>query len=413
MCRLGVISITMLLAMYLASAKPEKSLEITMSEPRVVAVAPEEVGWGYYQFPSLGKWSDGTLSLTYNISPDAAESYGKPRAALISNDQGKTWKPMTGKWGVGGLLLPNGDRIAVATPKPYDVARLQLPKPAGILTSSYSKEKYVVYRLQDLPPKLRTIRIIRTKRESEIGRLEHAWLDDPLALRYSLRSIFPIVWWGDMHVLKDGSLIAIVYPGLLTDEDGTPHPKWHVFAYRSTDFGHTWKIQGRILYRPDIKADPRGQERNGFTEPGSLVMDDGSIICVLRTTDGTGIGPMYVTRSSDMGKTWSTPRVIAPNGVLPRLLRLDNGILVLSSGRPGVQLRFCTDGKGLKWSEPFELIPITESNPHADTCGYTSLIATGPDTFLIAYSHFKHENDQGQIRKAILVREVKARYSKQ
>ena len=40
------------------------------------------------------------------------------------------------------------------------------------------------------------------------------------------------------------------------------------------------------------------------------------------------------------------------------------------------------------------------------SCGYTSLLATGPDRFLIIYSDFKYKNAAGEIRKAIKVREV-------
>jgi hypothetical protein len=116
---------------------------------------------------------------------------------------------------------------------------------------------------------------------------------------------------------------------------------------------------------------------------------------------------MYSSRSTDLGKTWSKPAVIAQNGVLPKLLQLENGVLVLTSGRPGVQVRFSTDGKGEKWSDPFDIIPISSTYHSDDTCGYTSLLATGPNTFMVAYSHFKHPTEDGQKRKAILVREVR------
>jgi len=98
--------------------------------------------------------------------------------------------------------------------------------------------------------------------------------------------------------------------------------------------------------------------------------------------------------------------LIAPNGVLPRLLLLENGVLVMSSGRPGVQLRFSADGSGKKWSEPTELLPAELG---AATCAYTGLLENGPDRFLIVYSHFKHPNEKGELRKAIMVREMEVR----
>jgi hypothetical protein len=40
------------------------------------------------------------------------------------------------------------------------------------------------------------------------------------------------------------------------------------------------------------------------------------------------------------------------------------------------------------------------------SCGYTSLLATGKDRFLVVYSDFRYVNDKNEIRKAIKVREV-------
>jgi hypothetical protein len=41
------------------------------------------------------------------------------------------------------------------------------------------------------------------------------------------------------------------------------------------------------------------------------------------------------------------------------------------------------------------------------SCGYTSLLATGADTFLVIYSDFNYRTPAGQIRKAIKTREVR------
>ncbi len=383
------------------------SLSVQFAEPQIITVADKEYKWGPYQFPGIGRWADGTLVMSWSTNEDSARAYGLPNGCAVSRDGGKTWTAHTGKWGVSGLLLPNGDRVSVVTPRPYKLADLKLPTPVSDGKDPYGP-KLAMYKLTDLPAKLQTIRIKRFPKGSDTAKTEHAALNDPLALRYSIYDVFPIVWWGDMHVLHDGSALAGIYPGYRLLDDGKADPKGNVFFYRSTDNGRSWTIQGRILYQPDLKADPRGNERGGFTEPAYEVLADGSLLCVMRTTDGAGIGPMYLSRSKDDGRTWSKPKAFTPNGVLPKLLRLDNGVLVLASGRPGVQVRFCTDGKGEKWTDPFEMVPVTETDPHLDTCGYTSLLATGPDSFLLAYSHFKHETADGP-RKAILLREVTVR----
>jgi hypothetical protein len=99
--------------------------------------------------------------------------------------------------------------------------------------------------------------------------------------------------------------------------------------------------------------------------------------------------------------------VIAPNGVLPRLLRLGNGMLVLSSGRPGVQLRVSMSGLGDDWSEPLDLLPPTSDKLDVDSCGYTGLVALDRDAFLIVYSWFQKPDADGLPRKAILSRRIR------
>jgi len=117
---------------------------------------------------------------------------------------------------------------------------------------------------------------------------------------------------------------------------------------------------------------------------------------------------MYSVRSADQGRTWSPPQSFAETGVLPRLLQLRNGVLVLSSGRPGVDLRFSTDN-GRTWSPAKELLPLPDrAKIQADSCGYTSLLPLGKDRFLIAYSWFTPPSG----RKSIYVREVRVRPTK-
>jgi hypothetical protein len=72
-----------------------------------------------------------------------------------------------------------------------------------------------------------------------------------------------------------------------------------------------------------------------------------------------------------------------------------------------VQLRISVDGRGATWTDPLEIVPTMTDDPHRNTCGYTDLVATGSDRFLLVYSHFRHKDDGGQMRKAIKVCEVR------
>ena len=52
----------------------------------------------------------------------------------------------------------------------------------------------------------------------------------------------------------------------------------------------------------------------------------------LRTMDGHGHGPLYLTRSVDQGRSWSQPVVFDSFGKMPQLLTLDNGVTLATFG---------------------------------------------------------------------------------
>lgn len=381
-------------------------LAVELKEPAVVAVASQPQKWGFFQFPKIQRRQDRSLLVSWSLNADAMEAYGNHRfGTAVSADEGKSWQLVEQAGGESGFLLPGGGQIRVNTPKPVKGSELVLPKPIGTgFGDTYSKSPYEFYRLHDLPDGVNGVFLDRLPKGGTEWKTEKASLYDPQGARYTLRGMVPVVWWGDMHIAEDGSLIAGIYPGFEITASGVD-PYHQVFFYRSVDEGRSWKIQGRIRYVPDTAVDAAGKKRMGFTEPTYEILPDGSFVCVMRTTDGIGNGPMYISRSKDLGVTWTKPDVLTSSGVLPHLLQLQNGVLVMSSGRPGVQLRFSTDGEGKTWTDAFEMMPYKN---YADqvSCGYTGLLPTGPDRFLVVYSDFKYLNKEGEPRKAIKVREV-------
>lgn len=380
-------------------------LTVRLEGPAIVGVATKPEKWGFFQFPSIYRSKDSILVATWNMSEDAVESYGKGGLGgfAVSRDGGKSWSPSENPSIGGGLLLPGRDRIKISTPKAIATGELKLPIPVVA-----NKGGIGLYKLSELPEILQGVYLNRLAKGGGSWVTEHNVLDDPQAVRYTISGLFPLVWWGDMHIAADGSIIAGIYPGFFLNEKGGVDPSGILF-YRTTDEGRTWKIQGRMPYEPDLKTDSNGDKRLlfGFTEPAFEILSDGTFLCVMRTTDSfVSNSPMYVSRSTDLGVTWTKPETFTKAGVLPRLLQLDNGVIVLASGRPGVQLRFCTDGKGQKWTDPFEMLPFKNEREAAVSCGYTELLATGPDRFLLIYSDFTYRNKENQIRKAIKIREV-------
>jgi hypothetical protein len=377
-------------------------LTVRLEHPVIAGVSVKPEKWGFFQFPTIYRSRDNILVAKWNMSEDAVESYGQGGYNfVVSRNGGKSWNPYEGEPPVGGgLLLPSGDQIKIYTPRAIKTGDLKLPIPVG------ANKDY--YKLSELPDILQGVYLNRLTKDETSWTTEHEVLIDPLAVRYTVSGMFPVVWWGDMHIASDGSVIIGIYPGFYLNPQNGVDPSGVLF-YRSTDEGHTWKIQGRIPYVPDLKTDPNGDKRKvfGFTEPGFEILSDGSFLCVMRTTDNfVSNSPMYFSRSTDLGVTWTKPKTFTRAGVLPRLLQLGNGVIVLASGRPGVQLRFCMHSKGQKWTDSFEMLPFKNEKEAAVSCGYTALLATGPDKFLLIYSDFIYRNEDGTIRKAIKVREV-------
>lgn len=389
--------------------KSHKSyLKAKFKQPVIIDVADRPYGWGFFQFPLMGRMDDGSIIVQWHLAEDNIKDYGKGAyGSARSTDDGKTWQILENfKKPYGGIIAPNSDRIAVYTPRPIKVEDLNLPKPAGFLPDYYNpKEKLWLYKTKELPEAVNGIWINRAKKGDVKWNLEKAKLIDENSLRYSLRGLFPVVWWGEMQTWKDGNIYTCTYPGNRLGNDGMPVPKPGIDCYKSNDNGKTWQFQGYINYIDDKTMDLRWDKRSGFSEPAFEILKDGTFVSVLRTTDGSGHGPMYICHSYDKGLSWTNPKAITPSGVLPKLLQLKNGVLVLSTGRPGVQLLFSKDN-GKTWTEAFELLNVPVTDEWNYTCGYTEIIPTGNDSFLIVYSDFKHKNDKGEERKAIVTREV-------
>lgn len=376
---------------------------VDIGDPVLVVEGPATARrWGPYQFPRIWQDAAGNAVVFVHVEADAVESYGKPLQAFVSMDGGASWRsdPKAADRAYG-LRLPGGDYLQSATTAPLPVDVTRLPKPAGQLRA-YG-DAYTFYRLADLSDEMRLIFFNRFPTGGTSWRRESTALTDPDGLRGVVRGTLPRIWWGDMRIARDGSLLAVVYPAY---QEATGPLYMQAACYRSTDKGHNWRLQGRIPYRFDGTADPRGAERNGYSEPALEILKDGSLFVVLRTTDALGIGPMYSSRSNDLGRTWTTPRAFTPTGVMPRLLLLGNGTLVMTSGRPGVDLRFSFDGRGEHWSEPRRLVPADASKPQADSCGYTDLLPLDRDTFLLVYTWFNRPGADGRPHKAVLTRRI-------
>jgi hypothetical protein len=99
--------------------------------------------------------------------------------------------------------------------------------------------------------------------------------------------------------------------------------------------------------------------QEGFREADLVAAPNGDLICVMRSGGRNGgtttlfPTPLYCSRSSDWGKSWTPPAQIADRGVCPNLVTLQNGIIVCTYSRPGNWLIF-SDDNGRTWKGAFQ-----------------------------------------------------------
>lgn len=379
---------------------------ILIGKPVMVAQADQEETWGYYQFPSIGRTDDGAIVVGWRMQEDSHKTYGvvskRDTRPMMSRDEGKTWRPKDNSsftlYNDYYYCLSDGGTIEERTPPVKDVrSYITFPKAVA------KKKDHQYYQMESLPEDLQGA-YFGYRGKDRVMNEYHARIIDPGLLRYSIGNDVPVIWNGNIKQLSDNSLMAGVYPCYYKDSLGNVTESCVAF-YKSKDVGHTWERIGRIMFESDGIADRRGE--NGFEEPAFEIFPDSTFVCVMRTGHKS---PLYLSVSKDKGYTWARSVPFTPNGVKPRLLMLKNGILVLSSGRPGVQLRFCLDGTGQNWTEPIDMLPFKKEDGSYDlwdsTCGYTGILESGEDSFYLVYSDFTTKNNDGQTRKSICFRSI-------
>ncbi len=417
-------------------------VKLTLGDPVLVAQAPPELNraagaWGRWQFPYLRRLSDGRLHISFSVEPDAASSYGKPMAHAYSGDEGRTWRvgsPQIGHEAEDGIVLPNGDRLQAVERPARRAEEFDLPDSVCDYVCDFKLPRSL-YRAEELPAELNEWRFRRLPAgESEwVEEVAEMRIPNQLrsAIHESARGATPGIGgiaqvrqgpmptpflWGKMRVAADDSLWTVTF--VLRLQAGKP--LYIPLFLRSLDQGHSWNCLGEIPYAGDAKSDPLAEKRTGFTEPDYNFRPDGSVICVMRTSDGNGLGPLYLTRSEDGARTWSKPVLFDRSfdgGKMPQLLTLDNGVTLAAygqSGGPGYfAVRATTDPAGLEWDAPV-YTKVSRGEAGAwDTCGHTEMVALNEACALIVYSDFNYPDVQKRKRKSILVRVIETNIRRQ
>jgi len=403
--------------------------EVTLGEPVIVAQAPASVtGWGPYQFPDIEKLPGGTLRVSWHLGEDNVSDHGRVRRAhAVSEDLGKTWRkvedPFTGLMIQGtptsspiayqdafGVKLANGDYLTGALQPSQPISEKDLPPTAkplvkwkqshGNLYDLYDAKnfsaEYNEWKMRRLPfgatewvDEYATVNLPGQLRYVTAGQLIFTHLNSPYAKK--------------LDVAPDGAAWIAAYGH--RRENAKVWDAWGAMFLRSADHGKTWDLTGQIPYEPTAEDKNDPAKWDGFSEPAITFFPDGSIFCVLRTCDVTAVNrPLYWSRSTDQGRSWSEPLVFDRYGVWPNFVRLENGTTLLAFGRPGDFIRATRDPAGLKWGRK-----ITILDPSSPGCSNSGILPIAPDTALMVYSSFQHPERDSAVTPAPLVKTILVR----
>src|SRR3989344_2774147 len=191
--------------------------------------------------------------------------------------------------------------------------------------------------------------------------------------------------------LNDGRLIATMFGNYASDNtpaDGYPAScqfnKWGVIVVFSSDKGKTWVNPTTVAESSMVNL-----AREGFDESDIVRAPNGDLLVFMRTGGYVGecaanpafcfqLTPLYMSRSSNEGQSWSAPVKVADWGTNPNAVTLGNGVIVLSYGgakERGGWVQFSNDN-GYTWKGAFQ---VTGSDD------YTDVIALSTNRFLLIY----------------------------
>ena len=137
----------------------------------------------------------------------------------------------------------------------------------------------------------------------------------------------------------------------------------------------------------------------GPNESYMIRLADGDLMNVFRV----GGGDRWKLRrnySHDGGKSWGPADILPAWSVRPTVLRLSNGAIALTTGRPGIYLWVADDPRATRWQEVDLMAYHNEWAPDPslrigsfmrgdqkryETTSYTGLVETSPNHLLMVY----------------------------
>jgi len=413
-----------------------KTDEMVVYDPVVVSQSTTEpVLHGGYQDPFIRCDENGKIYVRFNSRRDCPETFGDEikNPIYCSCDEGKTWQMSSYReWVMASEPLPNGDRLVLrehelvtefkALPKlPKNRAETH-PEPSGSIQFG------ITYTCEELQPIIgsnakKSFKADRIKAGSDEIITEECivhWENMPIHYMPEFKGIYRIHPTCKYKVDSKGVLWMPVFGGSVNKDGSMNSMRLCTHLLRSDDFGHNWHYVSTVIYKEKYHHPNSTYGVEGFDEATVEILDDGSIIMIMRSGSlhpfvqgkaGTPIPQCYIAKSTDEGKTWDYVKPFYDYGIRPQSVKLNNGTIILISGRPGVYVRACNDTNGEEWSEPIHLVKVPENeiyNAYYEySCSNCDICAYDENTAFVVYSNFKLNTPEGIRAKSILVSKIK------
>lgn len=349
------------------------ALNVHESAPFIITQSDEALGWGSVSHPYIARVTTNRIMLTYfyNGDPAIGDRAGSDWPAY-SDDRGITWQfgsPYT--WSVeadtntlGPLSYEMGDIVGKAGFS-YGYCFGMVQHTGGCWTAHARRAN----------PKAKApgVYSVQGIYSTNYGKT------------YNTREILYLIPtnWGSEWILISplGSVLSnksSLTVGYIRDPDY--EKKFSSEIFRSDDYGATYRHISTIA---DYENAPWGN--HGPAEPGMLKLDNGDIICLIRTgSDGFSKSrstAMLMATSEDNGHGWRYKRMSLP-GVMPTVVQLENEVLAATFGRPGNNLIFSLDG-GRSWGHELTITP-----PDIKSSGYLDVMEVSPNRLLVVYDAY-------------------------
>lgn len=364
--------------------------EHRVGELRVTLGAPRQVreSVGYCWFPNIARFPSGELMVTAILSADATENLFDAYSVTHSSDGGQTWSWFydVAGWGGGCIArIPQPDG-SIAGPDFYIY-----PDPPGQARSFAGHFDHFEDGARRFVRDAFGLRVEGLPRDVKIhgdgGKWSKHWPAN-------------LVFFGNYVDVGDEVLTTthLVYAG---------ETRYSQIALASADRGKTWRYRSTVA-ASDVAPDGR----EGPNESSVVRLETGELMCVMRVgrigEDGrNAYAPLARAYSRDDGRTWSEIDRLPAAGVAPCLRRLSNGVLALTTGRPGIALWLSDDPRGTQWRSldllehhnallsdaHHQIRPARGHNLPDDpdqTTAYTDFVETAPGRLLMTYDRIPY-----------------------